>query len=617
MKTSSSVWCFVPFFVVLVFVLILLPHGSQHQHHGRRNQILSQLSSKAILVEGWLRDKQSTTDAEPASSSSSSSSTEYYYYYMSGSGSGNGIPLSPNLSTCHPTSSQIPDSPHKTSHEVNCCPASPDSGEPIIRDFQFPSPSSASPVRIRRPAHRLALDTEYLAKYNKAVAIMKRLPPDHPHSWHRQSQIHCIYCNGAYYQAGAAADVPFMIHESWLFFPFHRFYVYFHERILGKLIGDDTFALPYWNYDSPDGMPIPDIYMKGELHDMKRATRHLPPAPVAIDYTPDKLDLVDEPPAAEQTATNLALLYQHMVSGASKPELFMGCKLRPGDGACSGMGTVEAAPHNSVHLWVGNASTPEYEDMGTLYAAARDPVFFAHHANLDRLWAVWRRLRGYHGSRPEFDDPQWLDSHFYFHDENADLVRVRVRDAIDMDRLGYAYEEVDLPWLDARPKPSVAPELARDLLHAKEKDYNNILRMATNKGPWTLEGTVRVQVARPHKSTIKAGQEEFEEEVLVVEGISVEKGMHAKFDIYVNLAVDETAASPKLREYAGCFVKMKGADVAMKGGSIRNMKVGISEILEDLEAGEDDSIWVSLVPRGGTGNATRVDGIRIDTCNDS
>ncbi|KAJ6844779.1 polyphenol oxidase, chloroplastic [Iris pallida] len=239
-------------------------------------------------------------------------------------------PLSPNLSTCHPTSSQIPDSPHKKSHEVNCCPASPDSGEPIVRDFQFPSPSSASPVRIRRPAHRLALDREYLAKYNKAVAIMKRLPPDHPHSWHRQAQIHCLYCNGAYYQAAAAAaDVPFMVHESWLFFPFHRFYVYFHERILGKLIGDDTFALPYWNYDSPDGMPIPDIYMKGELHDMKRATRHLPPAPVAIDYTPDKLDLSDEPPAAEQTATNLALLYQHMVSGASKPELFMGCKLRP------------------------------------------------------------------------------------------------------------------------------------------------------------------------------------------------------------------------------------------------------------------------------------------------
>ena len=30
-----------------------------------------------------------------------------------------------------------------------------------------------------------------------------------------------------------------------------RFYLYFHERILGKLIGDDTFALPFWNWTRP------------------------------------------------------------------------------------------------------------------------------------------------------------------------------------------------------------------------------------------------------------------------------------------------------------------------------------------------------------------------------
>ncbi|KAJ6805709.1 polyphenol oxidase II [Iris pallida] len=593
-SSSSSVWCFVPFFVVLGFVLILLAQGSQHHgyyslfSYSRRNQI-PLLSSKAIA---WFRD---TDTADTDSASTISSIKEYY---------STGIPLSPNLSTCHSTStSETFHLPNRSTHVVKCCPASPDSGKPII-DFQFPSPST-SPLRIRRPAHRLALDEEYQAKYNKAVAMMKQLPSDHPHSFHRQAQIHCLYCNGAYYQA-ATTDVPFMIHGNWLFFPFHRFYVYFHERILGKLIGDDTFALPYWNYDSPDGMPIPDIYMKGELHNEKRDGRHLPPAPVGIDFTPDKVDLSNEP-AAEQIAANLALLYNQMVSGATKPELFMGCALRPGkDGACSGMGTIEAAPHNTVHLWVGDIEAPEYEDMGTLYAAARDPVFYAHHANLDRLWVLWRRLNGYDKSQPEFDDPQWLDSHFYFYDENADLVRVKVRDAIDMDRLRYAYEEVDLPWLDARPRPSVPPNVARGLLRAKEND-DNLLRMATNKGPWILEETVRVQVARP-KSTIKAREEE---EVLVVEGISVENEMYAKFDIYINL-VDETMASPRLREFAGCFVKMKGADMATKGRRRRNMKFGISEILKDLEADEDESIWVSLVPKGGTGNVTSVHGIRID-----
>ncbi|KAJ6808162.1 polyphenol oxidase, chloroplastic [Iris pallida] len=353
-------------------------------------------------------------------------------------------------------------------------------------------------------------------------------------------------------------------------------------------------------------MPIPDIYMKGELHDEKRDGRHLPPAPVAIDYStsPDNFDSSNET-AAEQIAANLALLYHHMVSGATKPELFMGCRLRPGeDGACSGTGTIEAAPHNTVHMWVGNIEMPSTRTWG-LSTPPRATVFYAHHANLDRLWVLWRQLNGYDKSQREFDDPQWLDSHFYFYDENADLVRVKVRDAIDMDRLRYAYEEVDLPWLDARPRPSVPPNVARSLLRAKEND-DNLLRMATNKGPWTLEETVRVQVARP-KSTIKAREEE---EVLVVEGISVENEMYAKFDVYINL-VDETMASPRSREFAGCFVKMKGADMATKGRR-RNIKFGISEILEDLEADEEESIWVSLVPRGGTGNVTRVDGIRID-----
>ncbi|MFS7947023.1 putative catechol oxidase [Helianthus anomalus] len=40
-------------------------------------------------------------------------------------------------------------------------------------------------------------------------------------------------------------DIEIQIHNSWLFFPFHRWYLYFYERILGKLINDPTFALPF------------------------------------------------------------------------------------------------------------------------------------------------------------------------------------------------------------------------------------------------------------------------------------------------------------------------------------------------------------------------------------
>ena len=39
--------------------------------------------------------------------------------------------------------------------------------------------------------------------------------------------------------------------------------------------------------------------------------------------------------------------------------------------------------HNGVHDWVGGT-------MSDLLTAPADPIFWMHHANIDRLWAVWQ-----------------------------------------------------------------------------------------------------------------------------------------------------------------------------------------------------------------------------------
>ncbi|RZC49897.1 hypothetical protein C5167_018327 [Papaver somniferum] len=147
--------------------------------------------------------------------------------------------LTPNLTTCHKSLSDA-DRP------VYCCPPKRESLEPII-DFQFPDISE--PIRVRKPAHMV--DADYIAKYNRAIAIMKSLPYDDPRSYMRQANMHCIYCTGAYNQQNSNSLLK--IHRSWMFFPWHRMMIYFHERILGSLIGDESFALPFWNWDSPDG----------------------------------------------------------------------------------------------------------------------------------------------------------------------------------------------------------------------------------------------------------------------------------------------------------------------------------------------------------------------------
>lgn len=45
---------------------------------------------------------------------------------------------------------------------------------------------------------------------------------------------------------------------------------------------------------------------------------------------------------------------------------------------------VEGALHNPVHVWVGGPM----QDQST---APADPLFWLHHANVDRIWESWRQ----------------------------------------------------------------------------------------------------------------------------------------------------------------------------------------------------------------------------------
>ncbi|PRQ23755.1 putative catechol oxidase [Rosa chinensis] len=88
---------------------------------------------------------------------------------------------------------------------------------------------------------------------------MKSLSYSDPRSFRRHADIHCIFCTGAYDHPHS--HCPLKIHRNWFFFSWHRMLLHFHERIVGSLIGDDTFAPPFWNWDCPDGMAMPEWYM--------------------------------------------------------------------------------------------------------------------------------------------------------------------------------------------------------------------------------------------------------------------------------------------------------------------------------------------------------------------
>ncbi|WCJ26989.1 Polyphenol oxidase chloroplastic [Euphorbia peplus] len=485
------------------------------------------------------------------------------------------------------------------STSTNCCPP------PSSNVLDFKLHSSNSPLRVRPAAH--LVDDAYIAKYNKAIELMKALPDDDPRSFMQQANIHCAYCDGAHNQVGFP-DLDLQVHNSWLFFPFHRYYLHFYEKILGKLINDPTFALPFWNWDSPDGMFLPTLYAnpKSPLYDELRNKNHQPPMILDLDYNgTDDTTISNE----DQVSSNLTIMYRQIVSNGKTPRLFLGEPYRHGDEGNPGGGSMENIPHGSVHIWTGDNTQPNFENMGNFYSAGRDPIFFAHHANIDRMWTIWKSLGG---RRTDFTDKDWLDSGFVFYDENANPVRVKVRDCLESKNLGYVYQEVDIPWLQSKPTPRKS---VKQVSFSPQNHQGGVALAATAKKltpissfPLVLKKSISTMVRRPKKSRSKKEKED-EEEVLVIEGIELEKDAFVKFDVYVN-DEDDKLGGPSTSEFAGSFT-----NVPHKHNHKKKMKtvlrLGITDLLEDLDADDDENVVVTLVPKFGKG-LVKIGGIKIE-----
>nr|APO14262.1 polyphenol oxidase 3 [Luffa aegyptiaca] len=503
----------------------------------------------------------------------------------------------PNISKCGQ-----PDLP-PGADPINCCPPP----TTAVVDFR---PQAPGKLRVRPAAH--LADQNYVEKYKRAVELMKALPDDDPRSFKQQANVHCAYCNGAYDQVGFPVEVQ--VHNSWLFFPFHRYYLHFHEKILGELIGDPSFALPFWNYDAPGGMKMPAMYAdeKSSLYDELRNRNHLPPTLVDLDFGGVDPTIGDE----AQIRSNLSIMYRQMVSNSRTPSLFFGNAYLAGDEPSPGGGLVENIPHGPVHIWCGDNNEPNFENMGNFYSAARDPIFYAHHSNIDRLWSVWKTLGG---RRQDLQNADWLNASFIFYDEKAQAVRVRVRDCLDSRNLGYVYQDVQLPWLESRPTPRRALRAQKAVAHlpfgvgpalaaGEPGPSSSRLRPAKIKFPITLNSPISMEVKRPKRSRSKKEKDE-EEEIIVIYGIEFDANKAIKFDVFIN-DEDDKEIRPDNTEFAGSFV-----NVPHKHGHKKNVKtglrLGITELLEDLDADDDDSVRVTLVPRSGKGLVS-IAGIKIE-----
>ncbi|OEL36751.1 Polyphenol oxidase, chloroplastic [Dichanthelium oligosanthes] len=487
-----------------------------------------------------------------------------------------------------------------------------------------------SVTRCRRPVHKLV--PEFQAKYQEAVRKMKDLPESNPLSFTAQAAIHQAYCDGHYRYDPTKVDAPFDVHFSWIFPPWHRMYIYFYERTLGQLISDDTFALPYWNWDSPAGMVIPPLFATARvnnsgrskinpLYDQYRNQSHLGKL-VDLDVlnTPQGTPLIPFNANAKQqdqkymaaVNKNLCTVYQQQVRvGGPDPRSFLGEKL------CSevkndrnSQGTLESMAHTAMHVWVGRATpTPPAtcsagnggflghdgtyhceNDMGYLGTAGRDPLFYSHHANVDRLWNIWStNLDGGNG----FKDKDWLNASFVFYDnyEDPQLVRIKVSDVLDTTRLGYTYEDAK-----SKKQPWMSPTLTPLVPHGKGSSPPRPSPPAKPPVyPLTLEKNKVVEVpavALPAKPT-EAGKLR----VLVIQGIQYDPCKLNKFDVAINVPASKgLQVGPQCTEYAGTFAVVPSSK---EGGGTLQCKIVlcIDDVLTDIKADNDSTINLVIVPR--------------------
>ncbi|MDP8930979.1 MAG: tyrosinase family protein, partial [Actinomycetota bacterium] len=279
--------------------------------------------------------------------------------------------------------------------------------------------------------------------YARAVREMQARPATDPTSWAWQAAMH-----GTYDSPPRGALWNQCQHASWFFLPWHRMYLYWFEQIVRAAVvqqgGPPDWALPYWNYSK--GFP----------------SNTLPPAfrqPTMPDGSPNALFVAQRNPLPPPGINGGAQLPPRATSHAIADNVI---NFSPppspgfGGGRSSAMqfenatGALENQPHNIIHGLVGGASRPLCGGglMSDPMCAARDPIFWLHHANIDHLWSHWIAMGG---GRADPTDNAWLTQQFTFYGPDGNTVTMACQEVRDtVGQLDYRYDD-EAPLVARRP----------------------------------------------------------------------------------------------------------------------------------------------------------------------
>ena len=156
------------------------------------------------------------------------------------------------------------------------------------------------------------------------------------------------------------------------FLPWHRAYLLDLERELQAI--DPSVTLPYWRFDRP----APNVFTRQFMGVPNAAGRLQFTAGHPFNtWRTDGALGISRTPLFAPGAAPARLLTEEQTIGLGGPAP---------TASYANFDRMEMNPHGSAHMSFGGF-------IRAIHTAARDPLFFMLHANVDRLWAKWQWVR--------------------------------------------------------------------------------------------------------------------------------------------------------------------------------------------------------------------------------
>jgi peroxiredoxin/N-acetylneuraminic acid mutarotase len=291
-----------------------------------------------------------------------------------------------------------------------------------------------------------------LAKYTKAITLMRQLPENDTHSWSWWWYTHWIKGPPAFlwemsraHKTDVVAALPANMqslaeatwngcqahpfnpdnpeqYQQWYFLPWHRLMLYQFEQTIREVLHDDDFTLPYWNpvTGNEADLSIPAIFRD-------------PGSPL---FNGTRWPWVN---GGERIDT----LWMNWLSlDCLNEKLYI-------DSPTGSLGfcpRLDQNPHFFTHIAIGG-------DMADFATVGADPLFYLHHCNLDRIWESWNRLGNNNST-----DPKYLNRKFTYADRNGKRVDMPVSAGDRVAQLGYTYDRYEqAPKAESRPAAQASP----------------------------------------------------------------------------------------------------------------------------------------------------------------